>query len=419
MRGPLLALFLAQAPAPGALEGLAEAIAGQVRAAGATAPVALSLSAPGHPALRQAFATLLLARLSGLGLRPQKVSPGADAEAQARARGARALVRLRLTLDGGLDAAGDVLPTWDNFFSGRASPSGRPAAVLFAEVPPDAAVRALARAADAPALLLEAAPLAEWPVRTAALAAGDLDGDGQPELAVLTEVAVEVRGRDGRLLARRSLDSLPPATPPSREPFGTLCICQGLLYAYSAARAVGEVLALEGAALVPRAPLAQPVVACGPPLLEASLLPGVARLQPAGPGWPALPEAPAAWGIVVRPGPGGPSLLVLREDGTALAGAATGGWQLLTGVGAGAALADLSGDGVLRVAASSAQPLPERDSVRLLAGATGREEGSVEVPGRILQVVSTELDADRSEALVLGVWVPSGGATLRVVRAAR
>jgi len=415
VRGALLLCLLAQAPDPGALEALADGVCSQVRAAGATAPLAVSVTAPGHPALAQAFSTLLLARLSAAGLGPRVL----DSPEEARAGGARALLRVRLTLDGRLAAAGDVLPTWDNLFSGRAQPHGKPAAVVFVEVAPDGAVRALARAPDAPALLLATAPLAEWPVRTAALATGDLDGDGRPEVAVLTEDAVEVRGRDGRLLARRPLLLLPPAEVPARETFGTLCICGGLLYAFSAAHAGGQVLALQDGALVPLLPLSRPVVGCGPPRLEATLLPGVARLAPSGPGWPSVPEGPAAWGLAVRPAAAGPGLLLLREDGTALLRMGSGPWQTASGVGAGAALVDMSGDGSLRLAASGDGATAGSDSLRLLRLEDGAAEGSVDVPGRIVQVAAAALEGRGAEALLLGVWLADGGAQLRLVRGAR
>jgi len=417
----LLALLLLQAPAgsEGALGQLAAEVSAQARAARAEAPLAVSVSAPGHPSLQQAFSTLLLGKLSSLGLQPRLLPSGADSEAQARAQGSRALLRLRLTLDGTLAASGDVLSTWVNFFSGRSVRQPEPAAVVFAEVVQDAAVRALTAGAGQAALLLQPAPLARWPVRTAALAAGDLDGDGRAELAVLTEDAVEVRAADGQLLARRALVGLPRAEPQPREAFGTLCICDGLLYAFSAQRAAGEVLQLRDGSLLVRGPLLRPVVACGHPPLEATFLPGVARLVPRGTGWPLLSPGPASWGLFVRRGEPGPVWLVLFEDGTARAGGGPGGVRTLGGVGAGAALADVAGDGVLRLAASSAAALPAVDRLVLLAMQDGTEHGSVEVPGRILQVTAAPLETGGPEALVLGVWTPEGGAELRLVRGSR
>ena len=418
MRAALLALLLASGPtgADGALAQLATQLSAEVRASGAVAPLAVTVSAPGHPGLEEAFSTLLLARLAGLGLEARLVPTGPDAEALARQRGSRALLRVRLGLGTTLAATGDVLSTWVNFFSPRDVRGPGPAAVVFAEVPPDDAVRALWQSPVAQGLVLEPVPLARWPVRTAALATGALGGATGVTLAVLTEEAVEVRAADGHLLARRPLAGLPVAEAPSREAFGTLCLCDGLLYAFSARRAQGEVLALEDGALRVRAPLDHPVVACGSPPLEATFRPGAARLLPLGAAGPdALPpQAPFAWGFLRRQGPHGPAWLLLLEDGTARTGG-TGPGRSFPGVGAGAAL--LEADGTLHLAASSASALPVVDRLVLLSAEDGTERASVEVPGRILQVTPAALKAGAPEALLLGVWGPDSGAELRLVRA--
>jgi hypothetical protein len=411
-----LALLLLQPPPLGALETLAKDVAAQAQAAHAEAPLGVAVTAPGHPALQQAFSTLLLSHLTGLGLSPQLLA-APDAEALARARGTRTLLRVRLTLEGTLSAAGDVLSTWENFFSGRSPPRpATPAAVVFAEVAADKAVLALARRAEAPGLLLLEEPLTSWPVRTAALACGDMDGDGRDEVAVLTEEAVEVRARDGRLLARRTLDALPRAEVPAREAFGTLAVCDGLLYAYSAQAAAGEVLALSAGALVVRAPLSRPVVACGKPPLEATFLPGQARLAPAGPGWPAPPAGPAAWGLYKRHGSQSAAWLYLLEDGTARTQRAPDAWRSYPDVGAGATVADVRGEGTLHLVASTNAAAPAEDMLRLLRRGDGAESARLSVPGRILQVAAATFEVGGPETVVLGVWRRDGGAELRLVR---
>jgi hypothetical protein len=413
--GALLLLLLAQPSAPSSLEQLASRVAAQARTAGATAPLAVVVSAPGHPSLSQAFWTVLSPRLSALGLEPVLLS--GDAETAARARGMRALLRLRLSLDGTLSASGDVFSTWVNVFSGRTQERPpAPAAVVFAEAPVDAAVRALSQPNLPLGLVLLPDALARLPIRTAALALGDLDADGRAEVALLTSEAVEVRAADGHLLARRGLEALPRARLRPRDAFGTLAICEGLLYAYSAGRAAGEVLALEAGALVPRAALARPVVGCGKPPVEADFLPGAARLAPVGPGWPDVPAGPAAWGLFRRPEARGLASLFLLEDGTAHISRGPGPWRSVPEVGAGAALADVLGDGTLLLAASSAAAAPAEDVLRLLGVADGVEYARVAVPGRILQVAAGAFEAQGPEALVLGVWRADGGAEVRLVR---
>ncbi|HXX29990.1 MAG TPA: VCBS repeat-containing protein [Myxococcaceae bacterium] len=412
-------LVLAQATSPGALGALAEAVAAQVHTAGAEPPLALAVSAPGRPALERAFATELLGRLTAAGLAPRLLAVP-DPERAAREQGARSLLRLRLDLAGTLVASGDVLSTWVNFWAGRAQTrSASPGAAVAAEVSADATVRLLARAGEGLSLELDPEPLARWPVRTLAVATGSLDPDGQPLVAVLTEEAVEVRGRDGRLLARRSLDALPRADPPSRDPFGTLCICQRRLLAFSAGRAAGEVLELSGGALVPREALARPVLGCLSARLEASLFPGLARFVPSSGPWPSLPGEPRAWGGSVRAGAPGPGVLVLLEDGTARWAEGTGGLHALPGVGAGAAAVDLAGDGAVRIAASSSAAAPAVDRLRLLAPDGGAELASVEVPGRILQVAAWSSARGSEEELLLGVWRTDGGSELRLARRGR
>ncbi len=409
----MLLLLLQQRP-ESALESLATDVAAQARAATPFGPLAVTVAAPARPALAQAFQTLLLARLVRLGLSPQALPATGEAEAQAQAQGSRALLRVHLGVEGNLlSASGDVLSTWANVFSGRTARPSAPAAVVFSQVPLDASAQALAQGPGAPGLLLQEAPLARYAVRTAALASGDLHADGHSQIAVLTEEAVEVRALDGRLLAQRGLEGLPRAAVPSREAFGTLAVCEGLLYAFSARHAAGEVLALEGGRLLVRAPLSRPVAACGRPPLEATFLPGVARLAPLGPGWPASPSGPSAWGLFGRAGPKGLAWLFLLEDGTARLQHGPGPWQTLPGVGAGAALADVHGDGTWAVAASSSASAPAEDGLRLAL-----ESGAVplKVHGRILQVAAVPTEGHGPEALLLGVWTEDGGAELRLVR---
>jgi hypothetical protein len=303
-----------------------------------------------------------------------------------------------------LAAAGELRPVWRNFWAGRTPVETGPARVLSAAVPVDRATQLLAAgSAQGTGLVLDAVPLARFPARTAALATGDLDGDGRPEVAVLAGGEVWVLDGAGTVLARHGLLDVPPAAAPAREPFGTLCISDGRLLVAWARAESPLALRLQGGQLVRGAGAVGPTLGCGEVAEAASFLPGVARLQLAR-----GPEREPLWGGDARPG----HLLLLLPDGTARWFQRGGEVRLLRDVGAGAALVSWRGE--VRVAASSAAAAPAEDRLRLVG--PGPEEPSVTVPGRILQV-STGAPGP-GPALVVGVWTADGGSELRVVRGA-
>jgi len=406
-------------PQSAALTTLVDSLSQQVLAAHPEPPVALSVSAP-SPALAEAAGTLLAARLGRAQLGPVVVASGPDATGRAAAEGARSVVRIRLWLDGELRAAGDVHSLWTNFWAGRTPVRApEPAAALAASTPADPGVRLLAAATARSVLVADAEPLVRLGERLAALAAGDLDGDGKPEVVALTASTLRVWGADGHLLATLSLETLPAAAVPTREPFGTLCIVDRRIEVAPARAATGEVLRLERGNLVPVARLPGPTLGCGPEALGASFVSGLARLQPAGvtssggnsAGLPSLPGATGRelfWGADARAG----HRLLMRPDGTALWMMPGGQVRMLSDVGAGAAL--VPWDGSMRVAASSAAAAPERDRLRIV-DADG-ERARIEVVGRILQVSLAAFDAEAPPALLLGVWTVDGGSEIRAVR---
>jgi hypothetical protein len=398
----LVAALLAAAPAPPpALEALADQLRAQVLAAHPEPPVAVAAQAPSG-ALGETAATLLATRLSESGLPAVVIGPGEDAAPRARAAGARSLVRLRLEVGTDVAAAGELRHVWRNFWAGRTPVETGPARVLSATAPVDRATQLLAAgSSQGTGLVLDAVPLARLTARTAALATGDLDGDGRPEVAVLAGGEVWVLDGTGTLLARHALLDLPPAAAPAREPFGTLCISDGrLLVAWARAEAP-VALRLQGAQLVrgPGAP--GPTLGCGEAAEAATFVPGAARLQ-----LTRGPEREPLWGGDARPG----HRLLLLPDGTARWVQPGAEVRLLRDVGAGAALVPWRGE--MRVAASSAAAAPPEDRLRLLG--TGPEEPSVAVPGRILQVCAGA--PGPGPALLLGVWTADGGSELRVVR---
>jgi len=397
----LCAALLAAAPASSALEALSEQLRAQVVAVHPEPPVAVAVEAS-SAALAETTAALLATRLGESGLPAVVIGSGEDAAARARSAGARSLVRLRLQVGAEVLGAGELRSVWRNFWAGRAAPETGPTRVLSAAVPVDRATQLLAAGpAQGAGLVLDPAPLARLAARTAALATGDLDGDGRPEIAVLAGGEVAVLDGSGGVVARHSLLDLPPAAAPAREPFGTLCIGEGRLVV-AWARADGSLaLRLQGGQLVRGGGAGAPTVGCGASAEPASFVPGVARLVLAR-----GPEREPLWGGDARAG----HRLLLLPDGTARWFQPGSEVRVLRDVGAGAALVSWRGE--MRVAASSAAPAPTEDRLRLVG--PGPEEPSVAVPGRIVQVCGGS--PGPGPALVLGVWTADGGSELRMVR---
>jgi hypothetical protein len=433
----LTALAAPAEPAPtrAALERLARAVAEDVRAARPEAPVALFLSGA-SPELRRAWGTLLAARLAEQGLAPQVLdAPSAEAaEPLARERGARALVRLSLSLDAGkLNARGDVVGTWVNFWSGRTpSRPPAPAAALVHAVEVDAAILALAAVepprAPPPAtgtprpLRFVGASLAHLPTPPAALTAGDLDGDGRDEVVVLTERAVQVFAADGHLIAERSLEVLPPATTATREPFGAVAVLSGppRIAAFSTRFAHGEVLMMERGAL--RFASRLETVPLG---LEArgAFVPGQTAFAPEvrlGPGEQRLGNIPARFTSFST---AGSHVLLVHPDGAGSFYAQPSAAPVpLSGLGAGSALGDLDGDGTPELLTTSPELQPAPDVLRIFPTSGGISlsrdplwQGPLPT-GRALVVVTANLDGDASREAVVGLTKPDGSGELFLLR---
>ena len=400
----LSALLLTTTPAP-AIETLADQLRDTLVAARPEPPVAVAVQGA-SAALSESVGTVLAARLSGAGVPAFVLAAGPDAAARARGQGARTLVDLQVRVDGELAAAGELRSVWRNFWAGRTPVESGPARLVSATAPADAATRLLAAAGSSgTGLTLDPAPLARFSVRTAALASGDLDGDGRPELAVLVGEEVVVLDAAGQLVARAALGDLPPAPAPVREPFGTLCIAGGQLAVAWANAQSGVVLQLRGGQLVRAATGGGPTIGCGESAEPVTFVPGVARLLRAR-----GQERDVLWGGDAR---GGHRLLLL-PDGTARWLTPGGGARVLGQVGAGAALVSWGGE--MRVAASGASVGRAEDVLRLVG--PGAQEATLSVPGRILQVQPTA-DLGGAPALVLGVWTAERGSELRVVRGGR
>jgi hypothetical protein len=425
----------AATPATPALERLAQAVATDVRAMKPEPPVALHLSG-GAPELRRAFATLLASRLASAGLAPvvlEAPSPEA-AEALAREQGSRALVRLTLGVEAGeLRARGDAFGTWVNFWSGRsATRAPSPAAAIAQAVEADAAALALAAVepprSPTPApeeprpLHLLGAVLARLPSPPAALATGDLDGDGKDEVAVLTARAVHVFAADGSLVAERSLEVLPPGPAPTREPFGALAILSGppRLAAWSTRFAHGEVLTLESGAL--RGVSRLEAVPLGPEA-RGGFVPGQTAFAPEvrlGTGEQRLAGVTARFTTFSA---AQSRVLLVHPDGSASFFARPGVAPVpVSGLGAGSALGDLDGDGTPELLTTSPELQPSPDVLRVFK--TNGSDPTTREPlwqgplpsGRALHVVTANLDGDKRREVVVGLTKPDGTGELFLLR---
>jgi hypothetical protein len=384
-----------------ALDVLVSRLSDRVLAAHPEGPAAVAVSSA-SPALASAAAALLSSRLSGGGLPSFVLSGEEEPGSRAQAQGAATLVRLIVRLDRELTAAGELRSVRRNFWAGRTPLLAGPALALAASVPPDDGARILWVSGQGPVgLALHPIPFARFGERTAAVAAGDIDGDGHGEVAVLLESEVQLLDEGGRVLARFPLAGLAPAPVPVREPFGTLCIRDGLVEVVSARLASGLTLRWTGSTLTSTGAAPRPTLGCAGDALPARFVAGVARLQPEGP-----PPSRPVWGGDVRRG----HRALLFPDGTAtwwLPGEAEP--RQLKDVGAGAALVDWADE--MFLAASSDGANPAEDRLRVVGERSSLDD--LPVPGRILQICRSVLDG--RVVLVVGVWTADGGSELRIV----
>ncbi len=440
---PAVAVVLlgAAPPEEAALPRLAQQIAELTLAQAPEPPVAVWVRADAPEAAR-ALTTLVSSELAKRKLAPLPIDAPSPQEAETAAReaGARALIRLGVTLDSGrVRARGDLVGTWVNFWSG-ATPTRPPAPAAALAASTEADPHALALLATAPSgplagevqtgeLRFAGAVFARLPRWTAALAAGDLDGDGRDEVVVLTDDEVLAFAPDGRLLARREHRVLPNAAAPSREPFGAIAVLSApARIAYlSAQRSRGEELVLEPhggfqvIGVIEHAPLAR----AGGAALEGKLVPGRNTFEV---GAPKLPGTPVT--LSTFAGPWGTELAAVLPDGTGLwqRGLSDGAPRTsLTGLGAATALVDVDADGTAELVTTESTWAPQPEVLRVLAtpmqpsgtaeSAPLAERFRQELPrGRALQLTGADLDGDRAAELLVAVWMPDGTTELQVFR---
>ena len=428
-------LAWATSPPPSSTARLVKEIAERVVASRPEGPIAIAVHSS-SPALSEGFSTLLAAALAQARMGPVVLSRDTDAVQAARATGAHSLVRLELRVESGkLVAQGDLLGTWVNFWSGRApTRPPHPAALLRGSVEADAETLALAAASATPANSVAVAGehefrrarLATLPLRTAALGAGDLDGDGRDEIVALTDEELVVFSPEGRVLAKRDLRSLASSTIPCREPFGSVVVLPHLhRVAYFSCRlGKGELLeqsadgTLRTVEMLDQAPIA----VSGETPLWAKPLAGQNTFAPmVGPKGQApvalrdsfsslsTSSASPAQYLVVFPGGSGALARGSLSDPNALH---------LTELGAGSGLVDFDGRGNPALVTSSPQydPMPDQIRVLQLASAPALEWSDPVTQGGVLQIVGADLEGNRRQSAVVGIWMPDGNSEIQVIR---
>lgn len=427
----LLSLLAAGAkPAVPTLERMASQASSQVLRHPVESPVGVHVEAP-TAALANAFSAALAASLNQ-GKLPATVLAAAnreDALKQAHARDLRSLLTVSLTLSNAkLTAQGALVSTWVNFWSGNSS---TPTVLMTLSSQDDADLNVLALAAAPPQqheeLKLDTGVLTRLPQVPVAVAAFDIDGDKRAEVAVLMEDALWLLTSDGKPLGTYDLRPLPRSPTPTREPFGVVAFISNparVVY-LSGKTAQGECLVLAGGQLKPTAVVKQ-VSLDG---FFVSLQPGVNAL--AGDvsfgKSSVMPAAPLS-----TSSSRGPLTLFVYGDGTGQVVRGVGSASRFRGLGSGAALLDIDGNGQFELLGSSAEHFPAADELKVFSAAAAEALGAknaslwdsaplwrgLAAKGRVLTAAGGDLDGDGAEEALLGMWLEDGTGELHFLKRA-
>ncbi len=397
MRPVLLALTLCAATAraaapPAALPAAADALAREVGPPAEARRALLLVVEARAVALRAPLETALDAALSAQGYVVTPHRAGGDPEASARTGGQDWLLRVRAGLVPGrreLALVGELIPAWASFFLQR-RPDARavPPRLVQARAAADPETLLLAREAPpAGAAFAEIRRLARVPGRVLALAVGEPGEPGRAAVVVATQEAIVVLSPSGDRIAERATEP-GQLLRPVRDPAAALAVGDfggGRIAVFRAGAARGEVLALRGERLEPAGTLeAAPLCAGEAGRLFGAFEPGTGvfrdvlatLVDPAAP----ARSARTLYGAACAPRSGRIAfaavgtdlrLELLGADLQPIATAATAGASptapgAAPPTGSGFALADLDGDGIAELVASSPDPsAPER--IRILA----------------------------------------------------
>lgn len=430
----------AVAPSPaGSLETASRELADKAAAhLGGDRRVAVAVLSPDAEALAapvEAVVADVLAR-RGPSVIPLRGAQRADPEGAARQLGCDHLVRIQVALstdgDRELLLAAEVLPTWQSFFLQRVPARPPGAAVVTARVRADREVLLLAKAPVPPSsgpFRVSVRPLLKLDATVLALAVGDVLGDGRAAIAVVSPHGLALV-QNGRVVARREVPELPAGRAP-RDPTAAIAIGDfggGRIAYFLAGANNGEVIAVEGGSLRPVGVLsAAPICAGAAGKLFGHFVPGRGTIADTLAPYidpkeiRAIPaKGRELVGVAATPRPSRIAYAALYSDGALipLGQDLKPAFSPVASVGAGFALADLDGDGVPELVASSGTPGPT-DRIRVLRFGGGKEPEvafeSGPIAGALLAGGAGDLDGDGRDDAVLAAPLPDGTTQLYLV----